>query len=106
MTRIGRLRHRITLQRNTPTKASDGSRVDHWTTVATVWAEFLETRGREYLAAQEAHSELSAKFIIRYRSDVVPEWRVNFQGRAFNIIHVADLKGQRRKQELFTAEIR
>jgi len=106
MLRAGRFRHRIALQRNTPTQADDGSRVDSWTTVATVWGEFLETRGREYLAAQEAHSEINAKIRIRYRSDVRVEWRAIFDDRTFDIQHVADLKGRRRELELFVAEIR
>ena len=104
--RIGRYRHRIALQQNTPTQADDGSRVDNWRTVATVWGELLETRGREFLAAQEAHSELNAKIKIRYRHDVRSEWRALFDGRIFDIQHVADLKGRRREIELFVAEIR
>ena len=106
MTRIGRLRHRIALQQNTPTQADDGSRVDGWTTVAIVWGELLEIRGREYLAAQEAHSELNAKIRIRYRSDVRAEWRAQFDGRTFNILAAPDLKGRRQELELLVAEIR
>jgi SPP1 family predicted phage head-tail adaptor len=106
MSPIGRYRHRIELQQNTPTQADDGSRVDNWRTVATVWGELLEIRGREYLAAAEAHSELNAKIKIRYRPDVRPEWRALFDGRTFDIQHVADLKGRRRELELFVAEIR
>jgi SPP1 family predicted phage head-tail adaptor len=103
---IGRYRHRITLERNEPTQATDGSNIDNWIPVATVWGELLEVRGREYLAAQEAHSELNAKIKIRYRPDVRPEWRALFDGRTFDIQHVADLKGRRRELELFVAEIR
>lgn len=106
MIQIARLRHRIELQTNVPVQATDGSNVDTWTTVATVWGELLESRGREYLAAQEAHSELNAKIRIRYRPDVRPEWRAIFRGRIFDIVHVADLKGRRRELELLVAEIR
>lgn len=106
MIRIGNYRHRIALQQNTPTQAPDGSRVDTWTTVATVWGQLLESRGREYLAAQEAHSELMGKIRIRYRSDVKPEWRALYAGRTFDIQHVADLAGRRRELELFVSEIR
>jgi len=106
MTPAGRFRHRITLQRNVPTQAPDGSRVDDWRNVATVWGELLEIRGREFLAAAEAHSELTSKIKIRYRPDVRPEWRALFDGRTFNILHVADLKGRRRELELLAAEIR
>jgi SPP1 family predicted phage head-tail adaptor len=106
MRNIGRLRHRITLQRNDPRQAVDGSQVDDWQTVAIVWGELLESRGREYLAAQEAHSELTAKIRIRYRADVKPEWRAVFQDRIFDIQQVADLAGRRRELELLVAEIR
>ncbi len=103
---IGKFRHRIALEQNQPTQADDGSRVDNWVTVATVWGELLESRGREYIAAQEAHSELNAKIKIRYRSDVKPEWRATYAGRTFDIIHVADIAGRRRRLELFVAERR
>lgn len=106
MIRSGNYRHRIALQRNEPTQATDGSRIDNWREIATVWGQLLELRGREYIAAQEAHSELNAKIKIRYRPDVRPEWRAIFEGRTFNIVHVADLKGRRRELELLVAEIR
>lgn len=107
MTPAGRYRHRIALQRNTPAQATDGSNVDSWTTIAIVWGELLEIRGREYLAAQEAHSELTAKIKIRYRSDIrKDEWRAMFGDRVFDIQHVADLKGRRRELELLVAEIK
>lgn len=109
-TKIGRLRHRIQLLRNNaiPQKSqtSDGSRVDDWTTVATVWGEFLELRGREYLAAQEAHSEVDAKFRIRYRSDVKADWRIIVNGRTFEVVSPCDLMGRRRELELLAKEIR
>lgn len=106
MIRAGRFRHRITLQRNVPTQATDGSNVDNWIDAGTVWGELLEIRGREYLAAAEAHAELTAKIKIRFRPDVVPEWRAQFEGRTFDIQHVADIKGRRRELELLVSEIR
>ena len=104
--RSGPLRRRITLQRNYPDQASDGSRVDDFRTVATVWGELLELRGKEYLAAREAHSETTAKIRIRYRADVRAEWRALHAGRVFDIQHVVDLGGRRARLELMVAEIR
>lgn len=104
--RIGPLRRRITLQRNYPTQAADGSRVDDFRTVATVWGDLKELRGSEYLAAREAHSETTAKILIRYRDDIRPEWRAVHAGRIFDVQHVVDMAGRHRLLELMVAEIR
>lgn len=106
MTVSGQLRRRIALQKNYPTQATDGSRVDDYRTVAVVWGAILELRGREYQAAREARSETSAKIRIRYRADVKAEWRALHGGRTFDIQHVVDLGGRRRMLELMVAEIR
>lgn len=104
--RIGPLRRRLTLQKNFPTQATDGSRIDDWRTIATVWSEILELRGKEYLAAREAHSDTTAKIRIRHRSDVRAEWRAIHAGRIFDIQHVVDLQGRGRFLELMVSEIR
>ena len=104
--RAGTLRRRIALQRNYPTQAADGSRVDDYRTIAVVWGSIMELRGKEYLAAREAKSETSAKIRIRYRSDVKAEWRALHAGRIFDIEHVIDLGGRKEMLELMVAEIR
>ena len=104
--RSGPLRRRVTLQKNFPTQATDGSRVDDFRTIATVWGAIHELRGKEYLAAREAHSETTAKIKIRYRSDVRAEWRAIHAGRVFDIQHVVDIGGRHRFLELMVLEIR
>lgn len=104
--RAGAARRRIELQRNYPTQAADGSRVDDYRTITVVWGELLELRGKEYLAAREAKSETTAKIRIRYRADVRAEWRAISDGRTYDIQHVVDLGGRRRALELMVAEIR
>ena len=106
MIRSGRLRHRVALQQPTTTRNSTGEPIVTWTTVATVWAEVLDLRGREYIASQEAHSEVGTKITIRYRSDLDLTWRAVFGTRLFDIQQIADLKGHNAILELMCREIR
>ena len=102
--RAGRLRHRITLQQPVRTEAADGERVVTYVDVVTVSAEVLSPKGRSYLAAREAHAELTTIVTIRYRSDIQPSWRATFGDRVLEVDHIADLQGRRRYLELHCKE--
>ena len=105
MTRAGRLRHRVTIEQSTPVAAADGELIDSWTTVATVWAEVLELRGREYIAAREAHAEVTTKIKLRYIAGLTPKMRVIFGAHTYDIAHIVDLQGRTRDLELLCTEI-
>lgn len=100
----GRLRHRVTLEERGTTPTPDGGLAAVWTPLATVCAEVLDVRGREFLAAREAHAELDVKVRLRYRPDVRPTMRVRFGGRVLNVTHVVDVGGRRRLLELMCSE--
>ena len=103
--RAGRLRHRVTLQRKVVTRDAYGGEVITWTDVATVWAAVEPLRGRELEAAAQAGAELSARIVMRYRSDVVPEWRVAWDGHVYDIEAVVDVDGRHRTLELRCREV-
>ena len=48
----GRMTQRITIQRRTPGQDAHGQSLTTWQDVATVWAEVIPTRGREFVAGQ------------------------------------------------------
>jgi len=48
----GELNHRITIEMNEPIKSSDGSPLENWVTVVSVWADYQAKSGREFFAAQ------------------------------------------------------
>lgn len=50
---IGKLRHRITLQRQINAQNDYGAVVTTWQGIATVWAEIKPISGREYFEASQ-----------------------------------------------------
>ena len=84
--RAGRLKHRVKLQRYNVTKDSYGQDIEAWVDIATVWADFLPKRSREFYAEQQVNAELTAVLSIRYRDDVSERDRVLYVGRTYEVI--------------------
>jgi SPP1 family predicted phage head-tail adaptor len=71
--RIGKLRHRVTIQYNAAdpeTPDAHGQVVDDWQDLATCWAEVKQLDGRENYAAQKFDAKTTN--LIRLRSDSCP----------------------------------
>lgn len=84
--RTGKLRHRITLQR--PGLSQDpvsGEMLPGWQDVAPVWASIEPLSAREFIAAQAGQSEVSARIVIRHRTDVDATMRALYRGKVYNI---------------------
>jgi SPP1 family predicted phage head-tail adaptor len=101
----GKYRHQITIQRRTVTRdPSYGSEIVAWADVATVKAQFDPIRGREYFSAKQERAESTVRFRIYYRPDVVPEMRIVFNGKNYDIDDAMDVGGLRKELELITIE--
>ena len=84
--RIGKLRHRIAIERFTETRDTDGSVIETWSTYATVQSSIEPISGREYFAAQSVQADITRRITIRYLSGVIPKMRVKFGSRIFDIM--------------------
>ncbi len=82
----------------------NGSKVQTFTTYATVWTEKLDAGGREYFAGQQVQGELATRFKIRYRTDVLATDRLTFEGKSYNIKHTQEL-GRREGLMLFATTV-
>ncbi len=91
----GQLRERVTIESRTTTLDGFGQNVAAWTALATVWAQALPLRGREFFSAAQVQQERSVKFTLRYRPDIVPTMRLVWRGQPHDITGVIDLGGQR-----------
>lgn len=85
---IGKLRHRITLQKQINSVNNYGATVTTWRNVATVWADVRPLSGREYFSAQQVQSEVTTQIWIRYRQGIDPTMRIKFGKRLFAIVSV------------------
>lgn len=84
--RAGLLRHRVTIQQRTETRDPDTGAVSFaWVDVATVWAAVEPLSAREFIAAQAAHSKVSARITIRYRADITAAMRIVHGSTLYNI---------------------
>lgn len=86
----GAMNDRITLQRAAITEGSDSTfPAESFTDLATVWAKFRPTGGREFREGSVATAEERATFSILYREDLDEADRLIFAGRIWNIVSVA-----------------
>ena len=101
---IGKLRHRITLQKQVNTVNDYGGAVTTWKNVATVWADVRPLSGREYFSAQQVQSEVTTQIWLRYRDDVKPTMRVNHNGKHYEILSVLNTNGWNTSLQLMCKE--
>lgn len=76
MLSASRLTHRVTLQSKSVVRDALGGEVITWTDEATVWARVEALSGKALIAAKQAQSEVTARILLRHRTDVQPDWRV------------------------------
>ena len=103
--RAGAVDRRLELRHRVLTKNAYGEDVVSWPfAYATVWARKLDIRGREFFAAQQVNAELTTRFHIRHRTDVVNTDRAFLDGTEYNISQVSEL-GRRVGLELFATAV-
>ena len=82
----GKLRHRLVIQSLSWTQDPlTGEAIEAWATLATVWGAFEPFSTKDRLAAASVSSSVSARAVIRYRGDVLPEMRVSFRNKIYEI---------------------
>jgi SPP1 family predicted phage head-tail adaptor len=103
----GKFDQRVTLQQRAAGTDSLGQANGAWADLAslpTVWARAEPLQGREYFAAGQQQSELTTRFVIRYRADVATAaapLRLLWRGVPYDVVSPAiDRLGSREELEL------
>lgn len=99
MIQAGKLQHRIELQRAQEAVQPSGAVVTEWATYATGRAELRKAGLSEFLTAHVEGTEDNAVFILRWLQGVSVADRVVHNGKAWNIVALAEI-GRRRGLEL------
>jgi SPP1 family predicted phage head-tail adaptor len=68
--KIGGMRYRAELQRNTAVKDDEGFTQNIWQTEHTVWADIVPVSGREFLQSGTETAEVTFKIYIRWIENV------------------------------------
>ena len=103
--RAGRLSHRITFYARSVTRDAMGGETVTWVEQDQDWADVLPLQGREYFAAQQVEAELTIRFRVRYRSDVTEAWRIEWEGKRYNIRHVFPVDGRKDALEMMCTSV-
>ena len=94
--KIGKLRHRLAIQRRDRT-ADGGGGFDPpaWVNVTTVWGEVKPMSMREQFHTMKLETPVTHTVVIRYRPDVTAvngDWRILHETRQMNIRGVINIE--------------
>lgn len=83
----GRLRHRIDIQQKVQTQDPySGALIVTWADfAASIAAAINPVSAKELMAGQQTHSQLTTRFVIRYRPGVDSNMRVLHNGTVYEI---------------------
>lgn len=102
--RSGELRHRIELLVDASTPDGMGGFTGGMTTFARVWAKIVPLRGRAFMEAKAAQSEVSHRIEMRYMDGITAAMKVRFEGRLFSIDAVLNIGERNRELHLMCVE--
>lgn len=80
---IGRMKHRITIQKYIESKNEYGEVIKNWVDFKTVWASVEPILGRKFFMAETVNSEITHEITMRYIPGVKTNMRVKFKDRIF-----------------------
>jgi len=82
----GKLRHRVELQQVTNSQdPQSGANSETWQLFATVWASIEPLSARDFIAAQAAQNQISARAVIRYRPQITAGMRLIHNHATYHI---------------------
>ena len=94
----GALDQRIVIERRTGATNDWGEPLpDTWAPLFTCWAAVEPLTGREYLAAQAAVSEVTARIRMRFRPWMTAQDRVVHNGTTYGIESLIDVRSGNRE---------
>lgn len=74
----------------------EGGRDVSWPSLGDVWASVRPLRGQMLIAAQAEGTRADYTVVIRYRDNILSKMiRVEFDGRMFDVVHIAEPEGTR-----------
>lgn len=104
--KAGQLDQRVTVERLSGGVDELGQPLpDTWVPLFTRWASVEPLQGREFIAAQAALTEVTARIKMRYRPGITPADRVSHDGQVYGIQAVIDVRSEHRELVLMVRAI-
>lgn len=108
---IAALRHRVTIQENTPTVDDIGELVNSWATLETVYARVRPSTAHDEIVSGTG-ARVSHVVTMRYRNDLGSSdveldkrYRLTYDGRTFGILGAYDVDERHRFVDILCNEL-
>lgn len=98
--RAGRLRHRVTQQREVETADGGGGYALSWENIDTFWASVEPLVGRESEQSRQLEDSVTHKIVCRGPRDIQAKDRILYDGRAFNIRVIRNIQERGHRIEM------
>lgn len=105
MSNIGRMRHRMQIQRYSEVQDNSHGTTKTWTTISTVFAEMVAVKGYTTFDTQQINEAVTHKITIRYQPYITSELWLLMNSRRFRIRNVRNLSERNRFLELLCEEV-
>lgn len=100
----GKLKHRITLQKEVKSKNDFNEWVTTYADWVTIWGEILPAVGSNYYASKQIDAKVDGVVKIRYREGVLPTMRIKYGNRYLSIVSIVQPQEGRRELHLMYTE--
>jgi len=107
MLNAGRLNKRFDIEKPVagyPAVNSFGEKNIVWEKVATTWGSVEPISGREFWAQQQVQSEITVRFRVRYRTDILNGMRIVYSGAYYAIKSIIDPLEKHEELQLMCSE--
>ena len=102
--KIGKLRHRITIEQVADSQDTDGSLIETCSSYVTAQGSIEPVSGREYFDAQVTQADVTHRIYLRYIAGVIPKMRVKYGARIFDILSVINTRERKVELQLMGRE--
>ena len=85
MSKVGQLRHPITLQSQGTSRDSGGGVSSGFSDIATVYADIRPKNGKEVYKQGKLIGSVTHEVTVRYRTDISNATRISFDNKTLNI---------------------
>lgn len=96
----GDLRHKIVVKQREITVDENGKPHEDWVTFKEVFAKVKNLHGREFWEARAVNAETTVKFVVRFIVGLLPDMRIEFGGKFYEIIAIDDIEYKKRWMEI------
>jgi len=100
----GDLRHKITIQRKSPTVDSEGIANDGFANYITCYAQIIPLGGKEQFIAQATQGVCPVLFRVRYNANIDNTMKIIFLGNKYKITAAEDVNMKHKELQIFALQ--